>query len=303
MLLILGLSGVPFCGADVGGFLDNATGELLARWTQMAAFTPFFRNHSNIGTQPQEPWAYGPVVEVICKKHIELRYQLLPYLYLLFVEAHRSGTPIMRPLLWHYQNDLAAVGVSDQFLLGPGLLIAPIVQPATCARSVYLPAGDWFDFWTGEHHQGGQHVLANADLDRIPVYARGGSIIPMRAVQQYVGEQRLSTINLHLWSGEASDLQWYEDDGMSSGSAQEIHERTIQFTKTRRGFNLRFSQAQGRFRSQIQVWRVIFRGTPRPFSVELQGRELRGRFSAQFGLFTFECPNQAAPFEARLDYS
>src|SRR4029079_18768992 len=105
MLLNLSVSGVPFCGADTGGFHHTTTGELLARWTQLAAFTPFFRNHSNLGTRDQEPWAYGPKVEAICKRSIELRYQLLSYLYLLFVEAHRVGTPIMRPLFWHYQDD------------------------------------------------------------------------------------------------------------------------------------------------------------------------------------------------------
>src|SRR5207253_2067208 len=111
------VSGVPFCGADVGGFHDSTTGELLARWTQLGAFTPFFRNHSNIGTMDQEPWAFGPKIEAICRQYIELRYQLLPYLYGLFVQAHRHGTPIMRPLFWQFQNDPVALPIHDQFML------------------------------------------------------------------------------------------------------------------------------------------------------------------------------------------
>ena len=126
MLLNLGLSGVPFCGADVGGFHDNTTPELLARWTQLACLTPFFRNHSDIGTIGQEPWAFGARIEEICRRYIQLRYQLLPYLYRLFVEAHRHGTPIMRALMWHYQNDPKAVAAGDQFMVGADLLVAPI---------------------------------------------------------------------------------------------------------------------------------------------------------------------------------
>src|SRR5262249_45592182 len=115
MCLNLGVSGVAFCGSDIGGFLDNATPELLVRWTQMAAFTPLFRNHSNKGTIDQEPWALGPVAEAICRRYIELRYQLLPYLYTLLAEAGRTGTPIMRPMFWHYANDSVAVAAGDQF--------------------------------------------------------------------------------------------------------------------------------------------------------------------------------------------
>lgn len=118
MFLNLSISGLAFCGGDIGGFLDNTTPELLLRWFQMATFTPFYRNHTNIKTIDQEPWAFGPKVEAICRRYIELRYQLLPYLYGLFSEAHRNGTPIMRPLFWHYQDDPVATAAGDQFMLG-----------------------------------------------------------------------------------------------------------------------------------------------------------------------------------------
>src|ERR1051326_8858560 len=167
MLLNLGLSGAPFCGADVGGFLGNATGELLARWTQLAAFTPLFRNHSNKGTHRQEPWAFGPRIEATCTRYITLRYQLIPYMYLCFLEAHSTGAPIMRPLLWHYQDDPVAVDTHDEFLVGKDLLVAPIVRQGAVERSVYLPRGLWYDFWTGKAHEGAQHILAKARLETI----------------------------------------------------------------------------------------------------------------------------------------
>jgi alpha-glucosidase len=298
MLLNLGLSGVGFCGADVGGFLDNATGELLARWTQMAAFTPFFRNHSNIGTHDQEPWAFGPEVEAVCKAYIELRYQLLPYLYLLFVEAHRFGAPIMRPLLWHYENDPTAVGTDDQFLLGADLLVAPILRQSAVARSVYLPPGEWFNFWTGQRHSGHQYVLAKAGLESIPVYTRAGSLIPMAAVQQYVGKQNPATINLHVWPGAPGQLRWYEDDGSSLAHTRgESHERTIEFSTTRRGHRLYFSAARGRFKSEVKLWRMILRAAERPLRASVNGRPLRGRFDRSLGLFACEFTNAPSAIE------
>ncbi len=187
MLLNLSLSGVAFCGADVGGFLDNAEGELLARWTQLAAFTPFFRNHCNKDACPQEPWAFGQKIEAICKRSIELRYRLLPYLETLFAEAHQRGTPIIRPLFYHYQDDPVAVGVGDQFLLGRDLLVAPVLQPGAVARCVYLPRGEWVNFWSRRgRHRGGRHIVARAPLDTIPLFIRAGAKILLAPVRQFI---------------------------------------------------------------------------------------------------------------------
>jgi alpha-glucosidase len=189
MLLNLGLSGVPFCGADVGGFLDNATGELLVRWTQLAAFTPFFRNHCNKDARPQEPWVFGPEVERICRKFIQHRYRLVPYLSQLVTEAHERGTPIIRPLFYHYQDDPVAAGVGDQFLLGRDLLVAPVLQQGAVARCVYLPRGTWLSFWNRrQRHGGGRHVVAEAPLDAIPVFVRAGASIPTGPVRQFIAD-------------------------------------------------------------------------------------------------------------------
>jgi alpha-glucosidase len=298
MLLNLSLSGVAFCGADVGGFHHNTTGELLARWTQVAALAPFFRNHSNIGTVAQEPWAFGEKVESICRKYIQLRYQLLPYFYGLFVEAHRQGTPIMRPTFWHDQNDPAAVDASDQFMLGPDLLVAPILRQGATARSVYLPAGIWFDFWTSEVIRGGRHVLTEANLETLPIFVRAGAIIPMIATQQFISQRLPDVVNLHIWPGTSGRLNWYEDDGLSldfrSGA---YHERTITLSARSRSTRLRFGTPRGRSRTAVKRWRVIWRGADRAISPRVGGKRVRARFDPSLRICAFEAANQSSEFE------
>ncbi len=300
MLLNLGLSGVPFCGADVGGFRFNTTGELLARWTQLAAFTPFFRNHSDFGTIDQEPWAFGPRIEAICRRYIELRYQFLPYLYSLFVEAHEHGTPIMRPLLWHYPNDPAAVAAGDQFLLGSELLVAPILRQGATARSVYLPAGIWYDFWTGETHRGGQHVLALAELERLPLYVRAGAILPVLPIQQFVRQRRPREVTLHIWPADSGTFQWFEDDGLSLGYRRgEFCQRSISFSTQGSVTRLEFSAAVGEYSSEVRRWRVLLRNVVRPVRPRLDRREIPVSFDREWGLCSFEVPNQATAFAVR----
>jgi alpha-glucosidase len=301
MFLNLSVSGLPFCGGDIGGFMDNTTPELLVRWLQMATFTPFYRNHSNLGTINQEPWAFGPKVESICRRYIELRYQLLPYLYGLFVEAHRYGTPIMRPLFWHYQEDAAAVAAGDQFLLGPDLLVAPMLRQGAIARSVYLPQGVWFNFWTGESHAGGRNILAEAPLDVIPLFVRAGALVPMGAVQQFVGEKPVETINLHLWPGAEGVLNWHEDDGQSMGyAAGEFSARQIKSAIDHRGGSLLFSSTKGSRAGEIKTWRVILRGVTRQFRIKLNGRPVAGHFDRTTGICAFEFPNSDSAMEIRL---
>ncbi len=300
LLLNLSLSGVPFCGSDVGGFLDHCTGELLARWTQMAAFTPFFRNHANLGTRAQEPWAFGPEVEAICRRYIEMRYQLLPYLYGRFVEAHRRGTPIVRPLAWHHQNDPVAVACADQFLLGADLLVAPVMRPGATARSVYLPAGNWFEVWTGNAYYGRQHVVARADLATLPLFARAGALLPMIEVQQFTGEKRSETVNLHVWPGGPGVLDWFEDDGHSLAFERgEFHERHILFRSRQRGGELRFGAAQGGFASKVKRWRVIVRAAQRDHRLTVNGRRRAGEWVPEAGIYAWEVANEPAEIVAR----
>ncbi|CAI6077611.1 glycoside hydrolase family 31 protein [Cohnella sp. JJ-181] len=216
MVLNLGLSGQPFSGPDIGGFAHNASPELLARWTQAGVFFPYCRNHSVLESIRQEPWSFGPQIEDICRKFIRLRYKLLPYLYTQFHEAHKTGLPIMRPLILEYPDDRSAFNLCDQFLVGTSLLVAPILRPGTEFRSVYLPAGEWIDYWTGERHAGGRTILAHAPMDVLPLYAKAGSLLPELAEEEWkpvMNEQADVTLSVYAGApGTGSDGQWYEDD-------------------------------------------------------------------------------------------
>jgi alpha-glucosidase len=204
------------------------------------------------------PFAPASAVEAICRDFIELRYQLLPFLYCLFAESHRTGAPIMRPLFWHHQDDPVAVATSDEFLLGEKLLIAPILRQGAVARSVYLPRGNWFNFWTGQRHAGRTHIVARAPLEIIPLFVRAGAIIPMTEVQQFVGEKKLEKIFLHIWPGARGRLIWHEDDGETmTYESGNFHSRQINFSPDSKGGVLQFGKVEGAFRSHVKTWRVI----------------------------------------------
>ena len=168
----LGLSGIAWAGVDVGGFFGDGNGELLARWTEFGIFQPFCRNHTAMGTVAQEPWAFGEPWETVCRAMLQLRMQLVPYLYTLFEECHRTGAPILRPLLFAYPDDPTTYTADDQFMVGDALLVAPITRPGIEHRHAYLPAGAWAQWWTGEVIEGPAHVLAHAPLGRPAIYAR-----------------------------------------------------------------------------------------------------------------------------------
>jgi alpha-glucosidase len=212
MLLNLGLSGVSFVGADIGGFGGNATPELFARWMQMGILYPLMRGHSALGTRPHEPWSFGLEVETICRQAIQLRYQLLPYLYSLFWESSQTGSPILRPLLYEFPDDPQTYEISDQAMLGSALLAAPVVRPGVRCRAVYLPQGTWFDWWTGQAHTGPRYILVPAPLEQLPLFVRGGSVLPLAPPCPSTTHLRRDQPHLKLYPGNGS-FTLYEDDG------------------------------------------------------------------------------------------
>lgn len=220
MLMNLGLSGVPFVGADVGGFSADCSGELLARWTQLGAFYPFFRNHAAQGTRSQEPWVFGPAIERICRRYIRLRYELLPYLYTAFWRTSQFGMPLLRPLVFDFPNDPDVGAIFDQALVGPSLMVAPITRPQSEHRAVYFPEGEWRDFWTGEvisSGPGGQWQLVQAPLDRLPLFVRSGAVIPRGAWAPSIEQLDKERLELEVFPGPALFGDWYDDDGISFG--------------------------------------------------------------------------------------
>lgn len=214
MLLNLGLSGFAFCGTDVGGFSFDCTPELLARWVQVGAFTPLFRNHSAIHTRDQEPWAFDKDTLDINRKYIKLRYKLIPYLYDLMWQGENNGLPIMRPLVLHYPEDKNTYNLNDEFLFGENILVSPIVEQGKIFSAVYLPDGQWIDYWTGEIFTGSSTIIKDAPLDICPIYVKRGSIIPNYPDQSYIGEKNIEELILDIYPGSCEYIH-YEDDGES----------------------------------------------------------------------------------------
>jgi alpha-glucosidase len=215
MCLNLGMSGIPFVGADIGGFFETVNGELLVRYTQLGALMPFCRNHNTIGQPDQEPWAFGEPFESACRVAIEQRYRLMPYLYTLFYEAATSGAPIMRPLYYHYPRDEQACETENEFLLGDSLLSAPIYERGATARKVYLPAGSWFDYWNGNLYPGEGWSEISAPLERWPLLVRGNSIIPTGPLMQFTDQRPVDplTFTCYMDGDNLAHYTLYEDDG------------------------------------------------------------------------------------------
>lgn len=211
----LGMSGFPFAGTDVGGFGADTTPELLARWVQVGCFSPLFRNHSAMGTRRQEPWQFGKEILDVYRKYVKLRYRLIPYFYDLFFEEEKTGAPVMRPLVFHYEKDETARECNDEFMLGSQMLVAPVVNQGMTRRMVYLPEGIWYDYWTDEKMLGPAWIVKDAPLDTCPVYVRAGSIIPMMEEQSYVGEKEADTLILDAFPSEAGESGYdhYLDNG------------------------------------------------------------------------------------------
>lgn len=208
----LGLSGFAFAGTDVGGFGADCTAELLCRWVQVGIFSPLFRNHSSNGSIYQEPWQFGEETVKIYRKFVELRYRLLPYFYDLFYECEKTGLPVMRPLVLHYEKDANTWNLNDEFLVGENLLVAPVVEQGQTKKMVYLPEGIWYDFTTGKAYEGKQYYLVDAPLDTCPMFAKAGSMIPTYELMQYVGEKPYDTLKMLVFPGEGSYLH-YQDNG------------------------------------------------------------------------------------------
>ena len=212
----MGLSGVPFCGVDLGGFGHDCSAELLVRWYALGLFYPFFRNHCSLHGKPQEPWVFSAEVEDHCRKLIETRYKLIPYIESLFFEHTRSGAPLMRPLSWHYAGDAFASQIDDQFLFGEDILVAPIVQRGRTMRSVYFPAGKWHRFEGGETYEGGRLYEVHLPLGEVPAFVRDGAIIPLADVVQHTGELVNAGITFQSY-GDKCHGMYYQDDGQTFG--------------------------------------------------------------------------------------
>ncbi len=213
----LAISGVSFSGSDVGGFTERPTGELYARWVALAAFHPFFRTHSSGDHGDQEPWSFGKEYMDYARVFINLRYRLLPYIYTCFFQHHRFGVPMLRPMLFDRTvKDEKFIDRSDECMLGDHLLYCPVLEEGVTSRSVLLPDGQWYDYWTNRAYSGGRSYKMPAPLDRIPLMVRGGAVIPQFPLMQYVGEKEVEQLELRVYFSESeikSNLYTDSNDG------------------------------------------------------------------------------------------
>ena len=208
----LGISGFSFVGNDVSGFGLDSSEELFIRWMEMGPFIPIFRNHSNMYTRRQEPWAFGPRAEKIAKKSIELRYELLPYIYDLYYISHKEGLPIFRPMIMEYEKDMNLLNMREQFMLGENMIVAPVLYEGERSKTVYLPKGSWFNYFTMEKLQGGKWYKLPCELDEILVFVKEGSIIPTYNKKFRNVKERPNNILLKVF-GENAKGSHYNDDG------------------------------------------------------------------------------------------
>lgn len=264
MFTSLGLSGQPFVGSDVGGFIGRGSGELLVRSYQVSFLAPFCRNHKVIDGYDQEPWRFGKYYEDIIRKYLKLRYALLPFLYTTLEEAHRSGVPLFRPLLLNYQDDPNTYNLDDQFMIGDDLLLAPIVKPDVTRRLVYLPAGVWYDYWTSKRYSGGTTITVDAPLDVVPIFVRGGAIIPIGPALNYVGEKPIDPITFSIYPDDkgSASAKLYEDDGLTPAYKRGAFRRTaLNVRRGPRGFVVSIGAPEGSYHPGSRKFNFVVKST------------------------------------------
>jgi alpha-glucosidase/alpha-D-xyloside xylohydrolase len=236
-----GLSGIPYWGTDIGGFVPTPEflGDLYVRWFQFGAFCPLFRAHGrtwhlrlpwgwNLGElgpdetatysgagRPPDAELHNAVVEPICRKYMELRYRLMPYLYSAVRETSQTGMPIVRALWLHHPDDPAAVARGDQYLWGRDMMVAPVVEKNATSRRVYLPRGSWYDFWTSDRVDGGREFERPVDLATMPLFVRAGAIVPMGPLKQFTSQQVDGPLTVTIYPGADGSFDLFEDDGRS----------------------------------------------------------------------------------------
>ena len=284
------LSVSPYWGTDTGGFhpTQEFTGELFVRWFQFSAFCPSFRSHGR-AWQLHLPWGWstektGPLegakppppgelpnaqVEPICRQYLELRYRLLPYTYALASQARDTGLPLMRALWLHYPDDVTAAARGDEYLWGRDLLVTPVVERGATNRHVYLPAGVWYDWWTGERFEGGREIVRPVDLATLPLYARAGAIIPLDPLRQYAMEPVSEPTTLRIYPGADGEFSLYEDQGDTNDYLKGAS-ATIPVRWNEKAHTLTLGARQGSYpgMSGTRLFRVVWMKPGHPENLE-----------------------------------
>jgi alpha-glucosidase len=266
----LGLSGVPFVGCDVGGFIGRPDPELYVRWMQAASLSPFMRSHTVHDSPDQEPWSFGEETERRCRESIEFRYRLMPYLYSELYASQQTGVPMYRPVWLEFPEDEEAYNPAyqHQFLLGSHLLAAPVIRDGQRFQKVYLPKGRWVEVESGRAHEGGQAVLVEASLDTLPLFYREGAIIPSREVQQYVDESPLQELTVDIVPGKGH-YQVVLDDGVTVIGDREF----LEFHQATPG-RLQVKIGSGPRSQELKKLRLLLHGSDKNTKVTVKGQSV-----------------------------
>ena len=257
----LGLSGVSFTGMDIGGFTGNPSIGLYARWMQLGAFIPYFRNHTGVNSKSSEPWTYGEEVTEIARNYISLRYKLLPYLYSSFYESTQSGMPVNRSLVFEntFDNNIYNGAFQNQFLFGQSIMVCP-VESGKDFMKVYFPAGGWYDLYNDEMNMGGKENTLQIGMAKLPVYVKAGSILPMQSLVQSTSIAPTDTLMVHVYKGtEANSFVYYEDDGKSFDYEKGMfYKRIIMYNPSSN--QITFDNAEGQMNSKFNNLAIVLHG-------------------------------------------
>jgi alpha-D-xyloside xylohydrolase len=209
---------MPYWTTDIGGFIsggnlnDPKFRELFVRWFQFGAFSPVFRVHGTRTPDENELWSYGHDAQKILVDYDILRYRLLPYIYSQAWQVTNAHSTLMRPLVMDWRDDVEAQNTGDEYLFGPAILVSPVTTQGATSRTVYLPKATWYDFWTGEKLEGGKRIEASAPLEKLPLFVRAGSIVPMGPTMEWSTEKPADPIELRIYPGVDGDFILYEDE-------------------------------------------------------------------------------------------
>jgi alpha-glucosidase len=215
--LNIGLSGVPTWGHCMGGFEQVADPELYIRWCQFGMFSPIALLFGNEHPTYKEPWSYGPEILSIFTKYDKLRYRLIPYLYSSYYHSYLTGWPVIQALVFNYPDDLNTYNIDDQYFFGDQLLVCPVTEKGAKTRTLYLPEGEWTDYWSGERYTGKKYIITKTPLDKLPIFVKAGAIITMQPDMQYSNQNPINLVALDVYPSGSSSTKFYEDDGLSLG--------------------------------------------------------------------------------------